>query len=119
MTILWENRKRNSRSLHYAPPDFLLRLVAQLANFMRLSLLKPHTRGRWSVQRGRKPRVGSCRDNNYVKFRGASSEAMLNDLSRYRHGDDSADDEAYHRSAQVVALVSCFSDRNLRVVEDV
>jgi hypothetical protein len=29
----------NSRSLHYATPDFLLRLVA-LANFMRLSLLK-------------------------------------------------------------------------------
>ncbi len=30
-------RKRNSRSLHYAPPDFLLRLVA-LANFMRSRL---------------------------------------------------------------------------------
>ena len=29
----------NRRSPHYAPPDFLLRLVA-LANFMRLSLLK-------------------------------------------------------------------------------
>jgi hypothetical protein len=34
-----ENRKRNRRSLHCAPPDFLLRLEA-LANFMRLSLLK-------------------------------------------------------------------------------
>ena len=33
------NQKRNRRSLHCAPPDFLLRLVA-LANFMRLSLLK-------------------------------------------------------------------------------
>jgi hypothetical protein len=31
--------ERNSRSLHYATPDFLLRLVA-LANFMRLSILK-------------------------------------------------------------------------------
>ena len=31
--------ERNSRSLHYATPDFLLRLVAS-ANFMRLSLLK-------------------------------------------------------------------------------
>ena len=39
MTILWENRKRNSRSLHYATPDFLSSLVA-LANFMRLSLRK-------------------------------------------------------------------------------
>jgi hypothetical protein len=29
----------NSRSLHYATPDFLSSLVA-LANFMRLSLLK-------------------------------------------------------------------------------
>jgi hypothetical protein len=34
-----ENRKRNSRSLHYAPPDFLWNLVA-LANVMRLSLRK-------------------------------------------------------------------------------
>ena len=39
MTSLLENRKRNSRSLHYAPPDFLWRLVA-LANFMRLSFGK-------------------------------------------------------------------------------
>jgi hypothetical protein len=31
--------KRNSRSLHYATPDFLLRLEA-LASFMRLSSLK-------------------------------------------------------------------------------
>ena len=30
---------KNRRSLHYAPPDFLLRVVA-LANFMRLSLRK-------------------------------------------------------------------------------
>jgi hypothetical protein len=36
---LRENRHRNSRSLHYATPDFLWRLVA-LANLMRLSLLK-------------------------------------------------------------------------------
>jgi hypothetical protein len=34
-----ENRKENRRSLHYATPNFLLRLVA-LANFMRLSLGK-------------------------------------------------------------------------------
>ncbi len=33
------NRERNSRSLHYAPPDFLWNLMA-LANFMRLSLRK-------------------------------------------------------------------------------
>jgi hypothetical protein len=32
-------KQLNSRSLHYATPDFLLRLVA-LANFMRLSILK-------------------------------------------------------------------------------
>jgi hypothetical protein len=31
--------QRNSRSLHYAPPDFLSRLVAS-SNFMRLSLRK-------------------------------------------------------------------------------
>jgi hypothetical protein len=31
--------KKHRRSLHYATPDFLLRLVA-LANFMRLSLMK-------------------------------------------------------------------------------
>ena len=31
--------KKNRRSLHYATPDFLSRLVA-LANFMRLSSLK-------------------------------------------------------------------------------
>src|ERR1700733_6771150 len=36
---LRENRKRNSRSLHRATPDFLLSLEA-LANFMGLSLLK-------------------------------------------------------------------------------
>ena len=36
---LRENWKQNSRSLHYATPDFLSNLVA-LANFMRLSLLK-------------------------------------------------------------------------------
>jgi hypothetical protein len=30
-------RKRNRRSLHYAPPDFLSRLVA-LINFMRFPL---------------------------------------------------------------------------------
>jgi hypothetical protein len=35
--------KGNCRSLHYATPDFLSGLVA-LANFMRLSLGKPHTR---------------------------------------------------------------------------
>ncbi len=34
-----ENWKRNSRSLHYAPPDFLWNLVA-LTKFMRLSLRK-------------------------------------------------------------------------------
>jgi hypothetical protein len=34
-----EKRKRNRRSLHYAPPDFLLRLVA-FAELMRLSLRK-------------------------------------------------------------------------------
>jgi hypothetical protein len=33
------NITRNSRSLHYATPDFLLNLVA-LANFMRLSVQK-------------------------------------------------------------------------------
>ena len=32
-------KERNRRSLHYAPPDFLLRRVA-LAKFMRLSLGK-------------------------------------------------------------------------------
>jgi hypothetical protein len=31
--------RRNGRSLHYAPPDFLWGLMA-LTNFMRLSLLK-------------------------------------------------------------------------------
>jgi hypothetical protein len=31
--------EKNPRSLHFAPPDFLRRLVA-LANFMRLSLRK-------------------------------------------------------------------------------
>jgi hypothetical protein len=31
--------KENRSSLHYATPDFLLRLAA-LANFMRLSLMK-------------------------------------------------------------------------------
>jgi hypothetical protein len=31
--------RMNRRSLHYATPDFLSRLVA-LANFMRLSILK-------------------------------------------------------------------------------
>src|ERR1700722_3040773 len=36
---LRENRKRNSRSLHCATPDFLLSLEA-LASFMGLSLLK-------------------------------------------------------------------------------
>ncbi len=39
---------RNRRSLGFAPPDFLLRLVA-LANFMRLSLRERRTRNR--VQR--------------------------------------------------------------------
>jgi hypothetical protein len=33
---LRENREGNSRSLHYAPPDFLLRVVA-LRKSMRLS----------------------------------------------------------------------------------
>jgi hypothetical protein len=35
----WGLRGRNSRSLGYAPPDFLSNLLA-LANLMRLSLLK-------------------------------------------------------------------------------
>jgi hypothetical protein len=34
----------NCRSLHYAPPDFLLNLVA-LIHFMRLSLTERRTRG--------------------------------------------------------------------------
>jgi hypothetical protein len=34
-----DGQKRNSRSLHYATPDFLSRLAAP-ANFMRLSLRK-------------------------------------------------------------------------------
>jgi hypothetical protein len=34
----------NRRSLHYATPDFLWRLVA-LAHFMRLSLTERRTRG--------------------------------------------------------------------------
>src|ERR1700742_1143698 len=39
MTNLWGSQKINRRSLHYAPPDFLWRLVA-LASFLRLSLPK-------------------------------------------------------------------------------
>jgi hypothetical protein len=38
--------KRNRRSLHYAPPDFLLNLVA-MVNFMRLSLRESRIRGGW------------------------------------------------------------------------
>jgi hypothetical protein len=48
-----ENRKRNSRSHHFATPDFLWNLVA-LADLMRLSLKrKAHTR-LCPVLRGRK-----------------------------------------------------------------
>jgi hypothetical protein len=48
-----ENRSRNSRSLHFATPDFLWTLVA-LADLMRLSLKrKTHTR-LCPVLRGRK-----------------------------------------------------------------
>jgi hypothetical protein len=36
LNSLRENREGNSRSLHYAPPDFLLRVVA-LRKSMRLS----------------------------------------------------------------------------------
>jgi hypothetical protein len=36
---MWDDRVAHSRSLPYAPPDFLWRLVA-LANSMRLSLKK-------------------------------------------------------------------------------
>ena len=56
-----ENRKRNSRSLRFAPPDFLWNMVA-LTNFMRLSLRKAayvalaSARGRKS---GHAP-VGGC-----------------------------------------------------------
>src|SRR5580704_4648690 len=41
---VWENRKRNSRSLHFATPDFLWTLVA-LADLMRLSFKESRTRG--------------------------------------------------------------------------
>ena len=41
---VWENRKRNSSSLHFATPDFLWTLVA-LADLMRLSLRERRTRG--------------------------------------------------------------------------
>jgi hypothetical protein len=64
MMILWENQKRNRRSLHYATPDFLSRLVA-LANFMRLSLRKAAhaavSRAAWQ-----KIRVRSGRDDQFV-----------------------------------------------------
>jgi hypothetical protein len=41
LRVFWglRTRKRNSRSLHYAPPDFLWNLVA-LAHSMLLSLTK-------------------------------------------------------------------------------
>jgi hypothetical protein len=52
MTSVIEGRK-NSTSLHYAPPDFLWNLLA-LVNIMRLSLTERLTRGPRPVQRGRK-----------------------------------------------------------------
>ena len=48
-----ENRKRNSRSLHFATPDFLWTLVA-LADLMRLSLKRKAHTPLCPVQRGRK-----------------------------------------------------------------
>jgi hypothetical protein len=57
-------KKENSRSLHYAPPDFLWTLVA-LANFMRLSLQKAaHAVVAWS--RVQEIRVRFGRDDNFV-----------------------------------------------------
>ena len=62
---LRENRgKSHSRSLHYAPPDFLLRLVA-LANFMRLSLTKA-VYADVGECRVAGIRVRSSRDDNFV-----------------------------------------------------
>ncbi len=62
--ILRDNRKRNRRSLHYATPDFLSRLVA-LANFMRLSLRKAATAAISSAA-WQEIRVRSGRDDNSV-----------------------------------------------------
>jgi hypothetical protein len=64
MTILWEKQKRNSRSLHYATPDFLWRLVA-LANFMRLSSRKA-AHAAMSSAAWLEIRVRSGRDDNSV-----------------------------------------------------
>jgi hypothetical protein len=64
MTILWEKQKRNSRSLHYATPDFLWRLVA-LANFMRLSSRKA-AHAAMSSAAWQEIRVRSGRDDNSV-----------------------------------------------------
>jgi hypothetical protein len=60
-------RETNSRSLHYAPPDFLWNLVAS-ANFMRLSL----RRGAFAVLSSaawQEIRVRSGRDDNLFVIR--------------------------------------------------
>ncbi len=56
--------KLNSRSLHYAPPDFLLNFVT-LANFMRLSLRKG-AYAALSSDAWQEIRVRSGRDDNFV-----------------------------------------------------
>jgi hypothetical protein len=61
---LRENWKQNSRSLHYATPDFLSNLVA-LANFMRLSLRKA-AHGAMSSAAWQEIRVRSGRDDNSI-----------------------------------------------------
>src|ERR1700727_2667213 len=61
---LGENWKRNSRSLHYATPDFLSNLVA-LANFMRLFLRKA-AHAAMSSAAWQEIRVRSGRDDNSI-----------------------------------------------------
>jgi hypothetical protein len=61
---LRENWKQNSRSLHYATPDFLSNLVA-LAKFMRLSLRKA-AHAAMSSAAWQEIRVRSGRDDNSI-----------------------------------------------------
>src|SRR6202021_57411 len=86
---LRENWKRNSRSLHYATPDFLSNLVA-LANFMRLSLRKA-AHAAMSSAAWQEIRVRSGRDDNSIarKWPQKRSDEWLLVVPQYCHPDRS------------------------------